>query len=178
VSNLVEFLQNEPVALVSIAAIAVIAAFVFVFPSILNLIPAFSNKQTKEKHRRPAFLIATFLLLSIIAGIILLVPGVRDFLTPKKEEAVKLHYIYATVDKVDKKNNLVQLSDSTSKAKYRVKIDEQTDINRGSENATLSSINIGEPITITTKKAPTKGETIFAVEIVLIPPAIAPGGQN
>ena len=76
--------------------------------------------------------------------------------------------VYAAVIKVDKETNTLTVKDSTNGRTYQVEVDETTEINRGKQNTSLSDVNIGEPITVETKKVPEEGSTIVAASISLI----------
>ncbi len=184
-SDLTKFIQDEPIVTITIAAIAVVVLFVFIFPLLFNKVTSSSKKDAREKHRRPLFLGSLFAIVVLVTATILFVPGIRErlagLLSPEKEEVAKVEflYIYANVDAVDAKNNTIRVTESTQKTRYEIKVNEFTEVTRGGSKIGLSQINKGEPITITTKKIPDKGNQVIAVEMSLIPaPVITPGGQQ
>ncbi len=161
--NLVDFLQNEPIALVLVAAIAVITLFVFIFPLLINSIPVLSNKETKEKHRRPIFLITIFVLLSLVAGAILLVPGIREkFFKPK---ATAEYTLYGDIVKIEE--NLVTIRQVTTEFQYGVKVTSSTKIAEleSKKKLSLDSMRKGQTIEVVSSQAPSTKTTISAIKI-------------
>ena len=98
-----------------------------------------------------------------------------NFLTDDNARPVRLIYIYANVKGIDKENSTVTITDSTNQVEYSVKIDKSTLITRGDKDAGISDINIGESITVTTKRVPEKeseDNTVFPIEIFLMDKSI------
>ena len=167
-SDILNLLQNDPLVFVVWVIVAVSLLLLFIFAIYFNFVPAKIASQYRQIRDRP---IIYFGAIGIFIALLVIIMAMA-FGSPKQSEETQetqLLKVYATVTKIDEKNSTLQVKDSTNGRTYQVEVDETTEISRGKGNAGLSDINIGEPITIETKKIPEKGNAIVAVEILLIP---------
>ena len=178
-SDILNLLQNDPLVFVVWAIAAVSLISLFLFAIYFNFIPAKIAREYRQIRERP---IIYFGVIGIFITLLLIVFAIASGTSKQKEETQETQFlkVYATVTKIDEKNNTLQVKDSTNGTVYQVVVGETTEITKGKTRASLSKINIGEPITISTKKIPEKGKPIVAVEILLIPeePNILTPGQG
>lgn len=176
-SDAINLLQNDPLVFVVLAIFAVIIVSLFIFSAYLHLIPTSIALQYKQLRSQP---IVYFGVIGIFLALVVIIMAISLGSPKEKVETkeVELLQVYATVTKIDQKNSTLQVKDSTNGTTYQVLIDETTDITKESKSANLSQIGIGEPVTVKTEKIPEQGNKIFAVEIILVPTVVAPGGQE
>ena len=178
-SDILNLLQNDPLVFTVLAIAAVSLLLLFLFGIYLNFIPTKIASQYRQIRERP---IVYFGAIGIFMALLVIVLAIAFGGSKQSEKTQETQFlkVYATVTKIDEKNSTLQVKDSTNGTVYQVVVGETTEITKGKTRASLSKINIGEPITISTKTIPEKGNTIVAVEILLIPeePNILTPGQG
>ncbi|MCH7541386.1 hypothetical protein IH981_01250 [Patescibacteria group bacterium] len=176
-NDAINLLQNDPLVFVLLAVFAGIIVSLFIFSAYLHLIPTSIALQYKQLRDQPIVYFGTIgIFLAIVVVVMILSLG-----SPKQEvetREAKFLQVYATVTKVNEKNNTLVVKDSTNGIIYQIVVDETTEFTKENKSANLSQIGIGDPVTVKTKKIPEQGNKIFAVEIILVPTVVAPGGQE
>lgn len=166
-SDILNLLQNDPLVFTVLAIAAVSLLLLFLFGIYLNFIPTKIASQYRQIRERP---IIYFGVIGIFMALLVIVLAIAFGSSKQSEETQETQFlkVYAAVIKVDKETNTLTVKDSTNGRTYQVEVDETTEINRGKQNTSLSDVNIGEPITVETKKVPEEGSTIVAASISLI----------
>ena len=189
ITELLDTLQNNPITLVFLAAIAATLALLFFFPAILNLVPAtVIREKTKKTHRRPIFFAVLFVVLSLVVGTVYFVPGVREKLENlnKPAEQTTESILYGHVLSVDKDKNIVTIAQVTTETKYQAEILSSTKIiDLGTqESLGIDAIKDGQTVEIVGQQSVSSKDSVKAQKISIYPqnpsPASLPqagGGQ-
>ena len=170
ITELLDTLQNNPITLVFLAAIAATLALLFFFPAILNLVPAtVIREKTKKTHRRPIFFAVLFVVLSLVVGTVYFVPGVREKLENlnKPEEQTTAAILYGHVLGVDKDKNIVTIAQVTTETKYQAEILSSTKIiDLGTqESLGIDEIKDGQTVEIVGEQSVSSKDVVKAQKI-------------
>ena len=170
ITQLLDTLQNNPITLVFLAAIAATLALLFFFPAILNLVPAtVIREKTKKTHRRPIFFAVLFVVLSLVVGTVYFVPGVREKLENfnKPEEQTTVAILYGHVLSVDKDKNIVTIAQVTTETKYQAEILSSTKIiDLGTqESLGIDAIKDGQTVEIVGEQSVSSKDVVKAQKI-------------
>lgn len=194
--ELLSDLQNKPIILVILAAIAVTLALFYLFPVLLHLVPtSVVKEETKKTHRRSLFFGALFIVLILIALGAFFVIGVREKLeqsmkpppvtytyTPEATASVEVKQVERTaisgqVTKVDVSKNLLSVKDSFDQKVYTVTVSKDTVVTKEGKKISLAKIELGDTVSAVASQNISK--TKFKANMIEVLPELIPiGGQQ